>query len=390
MKTATKYLVVVLSIYSYSAMAQITISQSQYPDSVGYNTMYLQSGGLDVNLGTTGGPQRWDFSQVQDGAFEMQYSDVSPNESPFGTTHNWGSNRFASVAQNGILFGGSILDVGNTWSYFRYGTNSYEIIGVFVPGDTLYLPRPDQADSIISTCRLAVFPQTYNQSWTDSLKTTIVLNDTVVLGSPKHRRLRVMVRTQNTIDAYGTLVYPGDSVQALRQVTVASGAIAYDIQAIGSIYLTLATIPIPGYPNTTVSYIAQNIGTLVSATSDSGITTPTFTTTMNLRQSARHYNPSAVRQPTVHFALPQSPEINVSPNPFNPATRLTFTSPVGGRANLVLYNVLGRQVAVLYSGTMSSGTSYQTQWGGSYPAGSYFARLTVNGITTTTRLERLP
>ncbi len=382
-------LVAAVLVCSVPVWAQITITRAQFPDSANYTTPYLTTAADSVVLGTTGGDQRWDFSTVSQFAYPVDYTDISPDSTPITHTHNWGSNRLASVSQEGILFGGGVISLPGMYSYFRYGTNTYEMIGVYVPADTVNFPaHPAQTDSITTTYRLANFPLSYNQTWTDSLKTTVTLTDTVVLGSAKHRRLRVLLRSVNTIDSYGTLLYPGDSVQALRMVTVTSGGVAYDLQVFSTIYLTLITIPIP--TQTTVSYVAQNVGPLVTATSDTGVTTPDFTFAASLQQSARHYNPTSVSQPTVRFSLPSSLQISAFPNPFNPATRLTFASPVGGKASLVVYNVLGRRVAELYNGSVASGQRYNAQWGSNLPAGSYFARFTVNGMATTTRLERLP
>ncbi|HDY86513.1 MAG TPA: T9SS type A sorting domain-containing protein, partial [bacterium] len=51
------------------------------------------------------------------------------------------------------------------------------------------------------------------------------------------------------------------------------------------------------------------------------------------------------------------------PNPFNPAVTIEFTIPKECRVTLVMYDILGREVAVLHNRVFSAGT-YQAVWDG--------------------------
>ena len=68
------------------------------------------------------------------------------------------------------------------------------------------------------------------------------------------------------------------------------------------------------------------------------------------------------------------------PNPFNPDTRIAFDLPQAGRVELVVYNVLGRRITTLASGTFTAGT-HEVMWdgrdesGASVSSGVYFYRL---------------
>ena len=65
------------------------------------------------------------------------------------------------------------------------------------------------------------------------------------------------------------------------------------------------------------------------------------------------------------------------PNPFNPSTRIQFSVEQSGHATLIVYNILGDQVATLFAGTAESGRSYTVAFDGSNLAnGAYFCRLT--------------
>jgi len=75
--------------------------------------------------------------------------------------------------------------------------------------------------------------------------------------------------------------------------------------------------------------------------------------------------------------------LNNYPNPFNPTTTLTFTLDQPGNVQLAVYDLLGRQVALLTNGQLQSGT-YRVGWDGALlVSGSYFARLiTPDGVVT--------
>jgi flagellar hook assembly protein FlgD len=68
------------------------------------------------------------------------------------------------------------------------------------------------------------------------------------------------------------------------------------------------------------------------------------------------------------------------PNPFNPATKISFTLPLAGHTTLEIYDVLGRVVRTLADGPMEVGY-HRLEWDGRTftgdraTSGVYFARL---------------
>jgi hypothetical protein len=64
------------------------------------------------------------------------------------------------------------------------------------------------------------------------------------------------------------------------------------------------------------------------------------------------------------------------PNPFNPSTTISFTLPVGGTVRLAVFDVLGREVALLAEGWTAAGT-HSVQWRPQGASGAYFCRLEV-------------
>lgn len=79
------------------------------------------------------------------------------------------------------------------------------------------------------------------------------------------------------------------------------------------------------------------------------------------------------------------------PNPFNPETRIEFSLPKAGDISLVVYDVLGRSVRTLSSGSLTAGT-HSVIWdsrndaGATVASGVYFYRLEYDGHATTRKM----
>jgi hypothetical protein len=64
------------------------------------------------------------------------------------------------------------------------------------------------------------------------------------------------------------------------------------------------------------------------------------------------------------------------PNPFNPSTRIDFTVPEDGHAVLKVYNMLGQEIATLFSGQAVAGQIHQATFdAAALPTGMYFSKL---------------
>ncbi len=67
------------------------------------------------------------------------------------------------------------------------------------------------------------------------------------------------------------------------------------------------------------------------------------------------------------------------PNPFNPQTTTAFQLPKASQVRLAVYNLLGREVAVLVDQTMEAGTHQVTFQAGNLPSGTYLLRMAADG-----------
>ena len=82
------------------------------------------------------------------------------------------------------------------------------------------------------------------------------------------------------------------------------------------------------------------------------------------------------------------------PNPFNPATVISFYLPASGHADLEVFNIAGQSVKVLLNGKMSAG-NHSAAWDGKdksgrlLPSGIYLYRLKMAGFSEVKRMVLL-
>jgi photosystem II stability/assembly factor-like uncharacterized protein len=74
------------------------------------------------------------------------------------------------------------------------------------------------------------------------------------------------------------------------------------------------------------------------------------------------------------------------PNPFNPSTQIKFSVKKAASVKIILYDVLGKEVATLVNENLNAG-SYTVMWDGSgAPGGIYFYRMEAAGFTATKKM----
>lgn len=89
----------------------------------------------------------------------------------------------------------------------------------------------------------------------------------------------------------------------------------------------------------------------------------------------------ALQEKPANFVLHQN-----YPNPFNPSTTISYDIPEQGAVQLIIYNALGQQVAVLENAVKQAGT-YQVKWDASNNAsGIYVYKITFANTVLTKKL----
>ena len=74
------------------------------------------------------------------------------------------------------------------------------------------------------------------------------------------------------------------------------------------------------------------------------------------------------------------------PNPFNPSTSITFNIPTKSYVSLIVFDILGREVAMLVNEQKSAGTYTQKWNAANMSSGIYFYRLQAGTFTETKKL----
>jgi hypothetical protein len=99
---------------------------------------------------------------------------------------------------------------------------------------------------------------------------------------------------------------------------------------------------------------------------------------------------------SITFSLPTSVDVenvparfqlsNNYPNPFNPTTTIAFSLPSKYFVTLKIFDVIGREVAVLVSEELPEG-NYSRQWKATgFPSGVYFYRLEAGNFVDVKKL----
>jgi hypothetical protein len=101
------------------------------------------------------------------------------------------------------------------------------------------------------------------------------------------------------------------------------------------------------------------------------------------------YNPT-LRAPDERGALPPSSyRLSCYPNPFNPTSDIQYDLPTASHISLRIFDLLGREVAVLKDGFVEAGSHRVTFDGSNFSSGIYFARLEAGEFTHTKKLMLL-
>ncbi len=87
--------------------------------------------------------------------------------------------------------------------------------------------------------------------------------------------------------------------------------------------------------------------------------------------------------------VPQELALEAYPNPFNPTTTIAYDVPKAGHISLRVFDLLGREVAVLKDGMMEVGTHRVMFDGSGLASGIYFTRLDAGAFSQTKKLMLL-
>ena len=332
-----------IALFCSEAMSQIsmTSADAQTIFAAGKSRRNFNSYSLNttMNVGTaSSSAQSWQMPTV---AYTdtMRLDNMLPSATPY-------ASRFprATHVQRIILTSGGTTQTG--YSYMRITTDSLISLG--------YASRtqgPGVDTTMIDT------QVTLNELFPMQLGKTFARKDSIPISAGSY----ILQRFVSSCDAFGSLVTPAGTFQALRTKEVS-------------------------YSDT---YFA---GQLFSK--DSSITLNWFTKegyTLSVEPKDKHQSSGSLIIGGLSYEIPlgatgvtdQSPGMPIDltlhqnyPNPFNPSTVIDYTLPRAEFARLTVHNALGQEVALLVEGVQSAGR-HSVQFGAAgLPSGFYFYRLT--------------
>ncbi len=352
MRQALTFLAMLL--LATTASAQIIITAPEVPHTVGTQIQYYQSpDSVLVNVGVPGGPQVWDFS-LGDTTIVTSDLYLDPLQSP----PEYSRANVVIQTDQLNLFG--MNEPGNLYcwlgaSRFILGaaTTSYEgtpLAITFSPYITQF-PLPLQMGS----------------TWSNPVNIDEIFN---ISGSEFRLVLNASLNTQ--VDAWGTVQAPLGSYPALR----VRNNVTYNLTLY--IRFLFVWVPILEESGSSINYDwrAENVGSVLNVSTqypDPGnVWAGSVRRLMNSNTIA-----GEVATPMAGSALaPASLELFPNyPNPFNAQTTMGYALAEPTMVDLRIYDLLGRQVAVLEQGIRETGT-HEIHWAPeNLAAGIYFLRL---------------
>lgn len=93
-----------------------------------------------------------------------------------------------------------------------------------------------------------------------------------------------------------------------------------------------------------------------------------------------------IEKDNISSAIVSDKKLNISPNPFNPTTTITFDLTEIASIKLSVFDISGREVANLLEGFKVAGRHEITFDGSNLNSGVYFAELSINGVRFVNKL----
>ena len=321
------------------AAAQITITAADVsatfaPGKTSYT--YQDTTATTLNLGGLGSTS-WDFRSLRIDLGSTLTS-VTPASTPYAADFPGATNAFQTTqSTQGITM--------TVYQYFTLGTN------LLNPGNMGGASSPfgPLVYSLKNTPAAVTYPlpSTYGTTWSSSYSETFLIT---VGGSPFVGPTVTNYTESYVADAYGPMTMPGGATyQALR--------IRYQERS----------------PELRVGYIfIAKEGAIVTVVALDTLSASTGAIPV---ASISWISPTAVGVSTDQTAPAEYALLQNFPNPFNPTSEITYQLPVAGSVKLSVYDLLGREVAVLVNETKAPG--------------QYTARFDAKGLSSGVYVYRL-
>ncbi|GJQ62393.1 MAG: hypothetical protein SCALA702_14460 [Melioribacteraceae bacterium] len=167
------------------------------------------------------------------------------------------------------------------------------------------------------------------------------------------------------------------SVSPLNVTVVGNGSVTFSPERTGLTFVTGTAV--------TLTAVADSGNSFVSWSGDITVTTPTANITVDgIKNVVATFDVgTAVEDEIVvnEFKLSQN-----YPNPFNPSTLINFSLAEEGFTTLKVYDILGKEVAVLVNNNMTAGSHSVVVDGSNFSSGIYFYQIQSGDFTATKKM----
>lgn len=320
---------------------------------IGYETEYLSdtSEYIIVDVGTTGGPQTWDFSREVEGEI-IPFEVLDPNATPVGFLF--------PDAEFAYHLAGTLIDTlsGEIWQYYKTTSTEMLMVGDYIESyhpilDSIKITHNYEPDRMNS-----VFPLQMGAQWHDFFHTVDSLDPTGVFT------IETTSSSSSRVDAWGTVITPADTFdEALRYITYDTTDIIVRIMAVPDTILSR-----------TINYtwVAAGLGPVALISSLNDETNPEFDTA------------SSYRVLTSYEAIAERPEPELAPLLRIAGDQVLFNITQSGNVELNIYDAAGCRMDVLYRGALSAG-EHSLPLPADLPRGVYFIRINTSGGTLSSK-----
>lgn len=339
----------ILTLCALPLLAQVTIDQSNYPATAGYNDLYSVGATAGVVAPSVGASQTWDYSAlVETSTVNSVHVDATSDPNFPDALNHYESNR----SFQGLFIPSHLYTAVDANGYYEYGRSFSDVtysVAAISGGANDSLNFPDgnhvfQFDN--GRPEYLGFPATYLSSWTGTRLEPTDFNLTVAafgLNNTPGQRIKTYTDTREVV-GYGTLVIPlanGNPSAAMDVLLIESS-----VTAIDSFFLAGSEAPEP---------LLDAFGITQGATASSssflfympGFHSPLLRFGMDGQSIASiGYRPAGATVPTGISSV-ELENVSIYPNPVAAGTSLTINLGEAGEAvsSIELIDVTGRSVA---------------------------------------------
>ncbi len=325
MKVSGFFVSLCIIVIGVPLYGQITIDWTEVPQNIGVEFVHNGVSDVTVELGVSGGPQTWSFSNQPMGSQTTSALIVPRTSTPFGDSFP-DANLVLQITEDG--------DTVYAYGQIAPSFGSNLGLGSVSPLTTFFRFEPTDSYPL---------PIVYGASRSYQYGYTLSLNVVMDLRTDKYG--------SETIDAYGSVIIPYDTFDCLRM---------------RSFDTTVSTILVSGFPisvDTTThiiyDFLAEDYGLIAHVLSNPEETNPNYTDASFLE-----------RLNDFSTGINESENIGVinfscQPNPFSKLTTISFGQEQSANSiALSIYDASGRLIKNLYRTVPSTQCTMQSSWDG--------------------------